>query len=193
MKEQILFHNLKIGDFIGFSYPKWYKYPVAFLIRLTCFVLRKKKKGLDIQHVGQVIDLYRDNDRVLFSFAEQKGGEGKIINQYVINKFDNKYQIDSRFKHFHFLSLIKPLNDTEKEDLQIFWNNKEEYKPLDALTSTRIFKRIREKLFKEDIYSKDNFCSGACHSALYYIGRHHDTSQVDPVQFSLQPYLVIKF
>lgn len=196
MKEKILFNELKVGDIIGFSYINWWKYPIAFLIRLTCFILRKRKNGLDQQHVGQVIDVFRDEEKVVFRFAEQTGHEGKHDNFYVINKIGNNYFMDSRFKkiNYHLMSLNYTLNEEERIKLIEYWLRPEKYVPIDAITSTRIFKEIREELKpNESIYDKDNFCSGACHAALYYIGIHNNIKQVDPVQLSRQPYLTVRF
>lgn len=197
-KIKIMFDEVKNGDFVGFHYPKWY-YIFGKIIYYTCYAFIRRKK-LAIEHVGQVFNVERKDDLVVFSFGEQKvSTSGKTISIYTISRFlyDGKmvYHIDSGFDHgqLHYLPLNTPITDKENEFLQSFWQEKDNYSLLDAASSVNFIEKIIKFFGKYSNVKHDKFCSGSCHATMLMLNRTTNEEMLNPVEFAMQPYLNVRF
>ena len=166
-----LFNNLKNGDMIGFHYNKWY-YIFAKVIRL----FTKKTNRLGIEHIGICYNVDKNCNEMSFNFGEQLTATGRTNNKIIIKYFAQNYTILKNNKttshlfskniEFYLLELKHNLTPIQNFTLNTYFNVKEKYSVASAIASVPFF----QKIFKVKDKNKDNYCSGAVHTALNSIG-----------------------
>jgi hypothetical protein len=166
-----LFNNLKNGDMIGFHYKPWY-YIFAKVISL----FTKNKNRLKIEHIGICYNIEKNSNKTSFNFGEQLTATGRTNNEIIIQYNNNKYTILKNSKttshlfnkniEFYLLELKFNLNHYQNSELNNYFQEKEKYNVTSAIASVPFF----EKIFKVKDKNKDNYCSGAVHTALNQIG-----------------------
>lgn len=168
---EYLFKNLKSGDMIGFHYKKWY-YIFAKVIKL----FTHKKDNLAIEHIGICYNVQKNCNEMSFNFGEQLTATGRTNNKIIIKYFAKNYTILKNSKttshlfgkniEFYLLELKYNLTPIQNFTLNSYFNVKEKYKVASAIASVPFF----QKIFKVKDKNKDNYCSGAVHTALNSIG-----------------------
>jgi len=168
---EYLFNNLKNGDMIGFHYNKWY-YIFAKVIRL----FTKKTNRLGIEHIGICYNVDKNCNEMSFSFGEQLTTTGRANNKIIIKYFSQSYTILKNSKttshlfgkniEFYLLELKENITLAQNNILHNYFKKTEKYKVASAVASVPFF----QKIFKIKDKNKDNYCSGAVHTALNNIG-----------------------
>lgn len=197
-KIKIMFDEVKNGDFVGFHYPHWYQI-FGRIIYYSCYVFTRKKK-IPMEHVGQIFNVQRKGDLLVFNFGEQKvSTDGKIVSQYTINKFlydgKIKYIIDSGFDHgqLHYLPVNEPLTKEDNNKIDWFWKQHQDYSLIEAASSVNIIEKVIKFFGKYSAARHDRFCSGACNATMILLGRTENDDIINPVEFATQPYLNVRF
>ena len=168
---EYLFNNLKNGDMVGFHYKKWY-----YLFAKIIGVFTKNKGRLAIEHIGICYNLKRENNEVSFNFGEQLTATGRTNNAIIVKYFAKNYTILKNSKttshlfgkniEFYLLELKHNLTPIQNLALNTYFKTTEKYSIKSAVASTPFF----QKIFKIKGKNKDNYCSGAVHTALNSIG-----------------------
>ena len=168
---EYLFNNLKNGDMIGFHYKPWY-----YIFAKVISIFTKNKGKLGIEHIGICYNVQKENNETSFSFGEQLTATGRTNNKIIIKYFAKSYTILKNSKttsnlfskniEFYLLELKYNLTPIQNSTLNNYFNVKEKYKVASAVASVPFF----EKIFKVKDKNKDNYCSGAVHTALNSIG-----------------------
>jgi lipopolysaccharide export LptBFGC system permease protein LptF len=166
-----LFNNLKNGDMVGFHYKPWY-----YIFAKVIGVFTKNKSRLGIEHIGICYNVKKENNETSFNFGEQLTATGRTNNKIIIKYFAQNYTILKNSKttshlfgkniEFYLLELKHNLTPIQNSTLNTYFNVKEKYSVASAIASVPFF----EKIFKIKDKNKDNYCSGAVHTALNSIG-----------------------
>lgn len=156
---------------IGFHYKPWY-YIFAKVIGL----FTKNKSRLKIEHIGICYNVEKNCNETSFNFGEQLTATGRTNNKIIIKYFAQNYTILKNSKttshlfgkniEFYLLELKHNLTPIQNFTLSNYFNVKEKYKVASAVASVPFF----QKIFKIKDKNKDNYCSGAVHTALNSIG-----------------------
>jgi hypothetical protein len=190
---EYLFNNLKNGDMIGFHYKPWY-YIFAKVISL----FTKNKNRLKIEHIGICYNIKKNSNKTSFNFGEQLTATGRTNNEIIIQYNNNKYTILKNSKttshlfnkniEFYLLELKFNLNPYQNSELNNYFQEKEKYNVTSAIASVPFF----EKIFKVKDKNKDNYCSGAVHTALNQIGIGLDIKDTLPSPAELSAFDYVK-
>ena len=191
---EYLFKNLKSGDMIGFHYKPWY-YFFAKVIKL----FTHKKDNLAIEHIGICYNVAKSQDELSFSFGEQLTSTGRT-NSKIIIKYDEITKIyfilkdAKKITHlfsnkitFYLLENKHKLNKSQNLIIADYFDKKEKYNVASAIASVPFF----EKIFKVKDKNKDNYCSGAVHTALNQIGIGLDIKDTLPSPAELSTFSYI--
>jgi len=186
---EYLFNNLKNGDMIGFHYKPWY-YIVAKVIN----IFTKNKNRLEIQHIGICYNIERKNNETSFNFGEQLTATGRTNNKIIIQYNDDKYTTLKNSKttshlfgkniEFYLLELKYNLAPIQNYTLDTYFKLTEKYLIKSAISSVGFF----AKIFKVKNKNKDNYCSGAVHTALNQIGIGLDIKDTLPSPAELSQF-----
>jgi len=189
---EYLFNNLKNGDMIGFHYKPWY-YFFAKIIKL----FTHKKDNLAIEHIGICYNVEKKNNETSFYFGEQLTATGRTNNKIIIQYNDDKYTTLKNSKttshlfgkniEFYLLELKHNLVPIQNFTLNSYFDKKEKYNVASAIASVPFF----EKIFKVKDKNKDNYCSGAVHTALNQIGIGLDIKDTLPSPAELSTFSYI--
>jgi hypothetical protein len=189
---EYLFNNLKNGDMIGFHYKPWY-YIFAKVISL----FTKDKHRLKIEHIGICYNIEKNSNKTSFNFGEQLTATGRTNNEIIIQYNNKKYTILKNSKttshlfnkniEFYLLELKFNLNPYQNSELNNYFQEKEKYNVASAIASVPFF----EKIFKIKNKNKDNYCSGAVHTALNKIGIGLDIKDTLPSPAELSQFSYI--
>ena len=168
---EYLFNNLKNGDMIGFHYKPWY-----YLFAKVISVFTKNKNRLAIEHIGLCYNIERGHNETSFNFGEQLTATGRTNNKIIIKYFAKNYTTLKNSKttshlfgkniEFYLLELKFNLVPIQNFTLSNYFNVKEKYNVASAVASVPFF----AKIFKIKDKNKDNYCSGAVHTALNSVG-----------------------
>lgn len=168
---EYLFNNLKNGDMIGFHYKPWY-----YIFAKVISVFTKNKGRLAIEHLGICYNVEKNCNEMSFNFGEQLTATGRTNNKIIIKYFAKNYTILKNSKttshlfgkniEFYLLELKENLTPIQNFTLSNYFNVKEKYNVVSAIASVPFF----QKIFNIKDKNKDNYCSGAVHTALNQIG-----------------------
>ena len=168
---EYLFNNLKNGDMIGFHYKPWY-----YIFAKVIGVFTKNKDRLAIEHIGICYNVEKNCNEISFNFGEQLTATGRTNNKIIIKYFAKNYTILKNSKttshlfgkniEFYLLELKENLTPIQNFTLSNYFNVKEKYNVVSAIASVPFF----QKIFNIKDKNKDNYCSGAVHTALNSIG-----------------------
>ena len=168
---EYLFNNLKNGDMIGFHYKPWY-----YIFAKVIGVFTKNKGRLGIEHIGICYNVKGENNETSFNFGEQLTATGRTNNAIIIKYFAKTYTILKNSKttshlfgkniEFYLLELKHNLTPIQNFTLDTYFKLTEKYSIKSAVASVSFF----QKIFKVKDKNKDNYCSGAVHTALNSIG-----------------------
>jgi hypothetical protein len=168
---EYLFNNLKNGDMIGFHYKPWY-----YIFAKVIGVFTKNKGRLAIEHIGICYNVEKNCNEMSFNFGEQLTATGRTNNKIIIKYFAKNYTILKNSKttshlfgkniEFYLLELKENLTPIQNFTLSNYFNVKEKYNVVSAIASVPFF----QKIFNIKDKNKDNYCSGAVHTALNSIG-----------------------
>ena len=168
---EYLFNNLKNGDMIGFHYKPWY-YIFAKIIE----IFTKNKNRLAIEHIGICYNVEKNCNEMSFNFGEQLTATGRTNNKIIIKYFAKNYTILKNSKttthlfgkniEFYLLELKYNLAPIQNYNLDTYFKLTEKYSIKSAISSVGFF----AKILKVKDKNKDNYCSGAVHTALNQIG-----------------------
>ena len=168
---EYLFSNLKNGDMIGFHYKPWH-----YIFAKVICLFTKKTNRLGIEHIGICYNVEKNCNEMSFNFGEQLTATGRTNNKIIIKYFAKSYTILKNSKttshlfgkniEFYLLELKENLTPIQNFTLNTYFNAKEKYKVASAVASVPFF----QKIFKVKDKNKDNYCSGAVHTALNSIG-----------------------
>jgi hypothetical protein len=168
---EYLFNNLKNGDMIGFHYKPWY-YIVAKVIGF----FTKNEDRLKIEHIGICYNVEKNCNETSFNFGEQLTATGRTNNKIIFKYFAKNYTILKNSKttshlfgkniEFYLLELKENITPIQNFTLNTYFNVKEKYSVASAIASVPFF----QKIFNIKDKNKDNYCSGAVHTALNSIG-----------------------
>ena len=111
-----------------------------------------------------------------FNFGEQLTATGRTNNKIIIKYFAKNYTILKNSKttsylfgkniEFYLLELKHNLTPIQNLKLNTYFSATEKYNVASAVASVPFF----QKIFKIKNKNKDNYCSGAVHTALNSIG-----------------------
>jgi hypothetical protein len=168
---EYLCNNLKNGDMIGFHYKPWY-----YIFAKVISIFTKNKNRLEIEHIGICYNIKRKNNEISFSFGEQLTATGRTNNKIIIQYSDGKYTTLKNSKttthlfgkniEFYLLELKYNLAPIQNYTLDTYFKLTEKYSIKSAISSVGFF----AKILKVKDKNKDNYCSGAVHTALNQIG-----------------------
>jgi hypothetical protein len=168
---EYLFNNLKNGDMIGFHYKPWY-----YIFAKVISIFTKNKNRLAIEHIGICYNIKRKNNEISFNFGEQLTATGRTNNKIIIQYSDGKYTTLKNSKttthlfgkniEFYLLELKYNLEPIQNYRLDTYFKLTEKYSIKSAISSVGFF----AKILKVKDKNKDNYCSGAVHTALNQIG-----------------------
>ena len=168
---EYLFNNLKNCDMIGFHYKPWY-----YIFAKVISVFTKNKGRLAIEHLGICYNVEKNCNEMSFNFGEQLTATGRTNNKIIIKYFAKNYTILKNSKttshlfgkniEFYLLELKENLTPIQNFTLSNYFNVKEKYNVVSAIASVPFF----QKIFNIKDKNKDNYCSGAVHTALNSIG-----------------------
>jgi len=168
---EYLYNNLKNGDMIGFHYKPWY-----YIVAKVIGIFTKNKNRLEIQHIGICYNIERKNNETSFNFGEQLTATGRTNNKIIIQYNDDKYTTLKNSKttshlfgkniEFYLLEFKYNLAPIQNYTLDTYFKLTEKYSIKSAISSVGFF----AKIFKVKDKNKDNYCSGAVHTALNQIG-----------------------
>lgn len=200
-----LFDNLKNGDSIGFHYKEWY-YIFAKIIKFFTYTTSKSNK-LAIEHIGICYNVAKIDNELTFYFGEQLTLTGRTSNQIVIKKehlymkngamnynftvLKNSKATTHLFgKHiqFYLLELNQELTAYQNNIIARYFDDTEKYSVKSAIASVPFFQGI----FKVKNKNKDNYCSGAVHTALQKCGVGLDIKDKLPSPAELSTFNYIK-
>lgn len=186
---EYLFNNLKNGDMIGFHYKPWH-YIFAKVIRL----FTKKTNRLGIEHIGICYNVEKNCNEMSFNFGEQLTATGRTNNKIIIKYFAKSYTILKNSKttshlfgkniEFYLLELKENLTLAQNNILHNYFKKTEKYKVASAIASVPFF----QKIFKIKDKNKDNYCSGAVHTALNKVGIGLDIKDTLPSPAELSTF-----
>ena len=192
-----LFNNLKNGDMVGFHYEKWY-YIIGKIINFFSYKVDSKNL-IEIEHIGQAYNVFKNENILTFTFGESIGHEGgKISTEFSIIKNKNNYMIDSRFRNKSIESIYIPciaeLTQGENEKCNEFWAlNQKGYNEIYAAVSVNWFQKIFSKFSKfyknKTAKDFDNFCSGSVNAFFYEIGFTDNDIAPSPAEIVNQNYI----
>jgi hypothetical protein len=186
---EYLFNNLKNGDMIGFHYkPRYY----IFAKVISAFT--KNKNRLGIEHIGICYNIEKKNNETSFNFGEQLTATGRTNNKIIIQYNDGKYITLKNSKttshlfgkniEFYLLELKYNLVPIQNYTLDIYFKLTEKYLIKSAISSVGFF----AKILKVKDKNKDNYCSGAVHTALNQIGIGLDIKDTLPSPAELSQF-----
>ncbi|MCE2688109.1 MAG: hypothetical protein LW595_06165 [Rickettsiales bacterium] len=186
---EYLFNNLKNGDMIGFHYKPWY-YIFAKIIE----IFTKNKNRLAIEHIGICYNIKRKNNEISFNFGEQLTATGRTNNKIIIQYSDGKYTTLKNSKttthlfgkniEFYLLELKYNLEPIQNYRLDTYFKLTEKYSIKSAISSVGFF----AKILKVKDKNKDNYCSGAVHTALNSVGIGLDIKDTLPSPAELSTF-----
>jgi len=186
---EYLFNNLKNGDMIGFHYKPWY-----YIFAKVINIFTKNKNRLAIQHIGLCYNIERKNNETSFNFGEQLTSTGRTNNKIIIQYNNDKYTTLKNSKttshlfgkniEFYLLELKYNLTPIQNYTLNTYFNLKEKYNVASAVASVPFF----AKIFKIKDKNKDNYCSGAVHTALNSVGIGLDIKDTLPSPAELSTF-----
>lgn len=200
-----LFDNLKNGDSIGFHYKEWY-YIFAKIIKFFTYNTSESNK-LAIEHIGICYNVVKIDNELIFYFGEQLTATGRTNNQIVIKKepllmkngvmsygftvFKNSKATTHLFGkniQFYLLELKHDLTPYQNNVIARYFDETEKYSVKSAIASVPFF----QKIFKVKDKNKDNYCSGAVHTALQKCGIGLDIKDTLPSPAELSTFDYIK-
>lgn len=186
---EYLFNNLKNGDMIGFHYKPWY-----YIFAKAISLFTKNKGRLKIEHIGLCYNIEKKNNETLFNFGEQLTATGRTNNKIIIQYNNNEYTVLKNSKttshlfgkniEFYLLELKYNLTPTQNLTLNTYFKLTEKYSIKSAVASVPFF----QKIFKVKNKNKDNYCSGAVHTALNQIGIGLDIKDTLPSPAELSTF-----
>lgn len=196
-----LFDNLKNGDSIGFHYKEWY-YIFAKIIKFFTYNTSKSNK-LAIEHIGICYNVVKIDNELIFYFGEQLTATGRTNNQIVIKKeplyvkngainfgftilknSKSTTHLFSKNIQFYLLELKHNLTPYQNNVIAKYFDDTEKYSVKSAVASVPFF----QKIFKVKDKNKDNYCSGAVHTALNNIGIGLDIKDTLPSPAELSTF-----
>ena len=188
---EYIFENLKSGDMIGFHYSKWY-YVFAKIIG----IFTQNKNRLKIEHLGICYNVAESDKELSFNFGEQLTSTGRT-NSKIIIKYDELTKIyfvlrdAKKITHlfankitFYLLENKNRLSKSQNSIIADYFNSTEKYNVASAIASVPFF----EKIFKIKDKNKDNYCSGAVHTALKQAGIGLDIKDTLPSPAELSQF-----
>jgi len=186
---EYLFNNLKNGDMIGFHYKPWY-----YIFAKVIGVFTKNKNRLAIEHIGLCYNIERRHNEISFNFGEQLTATGRTNNKIIIQYSDDKYTALKNSKttshlfgkniEFYLLELKYNLVPIQNFTLDTYFKLTEKYLIKSAISSVGFF----AKILKIKDKNKDNYCSGAVHTALNQIGIGLDIKDTLPSPAELSQF-----
>lgn len=186
---EYLFNNLKNGDMIGFHYKPWY-----YIVAKVISIFTKNKNRLTIEHIGICYNVKKNCNEMSFYFGEQLTATGRTNNKIIIKYFAKNYTILKNSKttshlfgkniEFYLLELKENITETQNNILHNYFKKTEKYKVASAIASVPFF----QKIFKVKDKNKDNYCSGAVHTALNSIGIGLDIKDTLPSPAELSTF-----
>lgn len=200
-----LFDNLKNGDLVGFHYKEWY-YIFAKIIKFFTYNTSKSNK-LAIEHIGICYNIAKTDNELTLYFGEQLTATGRTNNQIVIKKeplykkngvmnygftvLKNSKTTSHLFSkniQFYLLELNQELTAYQNNIIAKYFDETEKYSVKSAIASVPFF----QKIFKVKDKNKDNYCSGAVHTALQKCGVGLDVKDKLPSPAELSTFNYIK-
>lgn len=171
VNSEYLFNNLKNGDMIGFHYKPWY-----YIFAKVISIFTENKNRLKIEHIGICYNVEKNCNEMSFNFGEQLTATGRTNNKIIIKYFAKSYTILKNSKttshlfgkniEFYLLELKYNLTPIQNCTLDTYFKLTEKYSIKSAISSVGFF----AKILKVKDKNKDNYCSGAVHTALNSIG-----------------------
>jgi hypothetical protein len=190
---EYLFNNLKNGDMIGFHYKPWY-----YIFAKVIGIFTENKDRLEIEHIGICYNIEKKNNQILFNFGEQLTATGRTNNKIIIQYNDSKYITLKNSKttshlfgkniEFYLLELKYNLVPIQNYTLDTYFKLTEKYSIKSAISSVGFF----AKILKVKDKNKDNYCSGAVHTALNQIGIGLDIKDTLPSPAELSAFDYVK-